>query len=764
MASLAYRQLLENCYSTELQDEIANVGITTTHETNYVPGPYDDAMLGPTDWGPGITPDSEYIPPKLQGPYQPSTFDTDEGLWFLAQPERTEIVAVIDQNCIVTIYPNESITTTVEIRGNQHHINQRNDLSNLYQTYHYTLKDNALVYHGSYTSIKPISMFRTNSVHIPVNRQNGEDGYVPLAGIPNVNKTVRVNAEFYINNTYSFTELAKFLTGELKLDPAEDISSFMVPLKYNVTNRTFSASKPNEDVVVSRAALWKEVDYRRDIELQFKFGNSVINKGGLGYKWSQVVFKPANHQYSYTRDGRTVNAHTTCSVNGVSKMTFNGGSLPTDFYVDEFQWIEDGAYVFIDYWDDSQVFQNLVYVRNANAQVNNVKVYNKRDSCFALPAGAWPCVREGWAELVLHNVMLATQFTDYVALNSLRFIFQVKGVSNWYVERMPIHGWGLTAKAPNGEDGSPPYTTQGRFSIISLVPANDDYRIPTDATSTVRQDLEQQINELRSEFNELSQSIAVSQIIDLAMLPLDMFSMFNAVTNTLKTAKSITVKVMRRLKNSRIASDVAQTSSRLSRLRSIGSTISRNLDEIADVPSRRASTISRASNSTEYLEMRPILRSREFSTQTNSLSFDDISAAVLKTKIDNSTQTVAKQLADVSVDAINDFIPNRSYRFIDGANAFEVDGFGKFMAYKVDTLEEIIFDMDRFKELVTDSPVISAIIDFKTLKNLNDNFGISKQAAYDLLLSNPHTLKEFINKNNPIIKNRIEQLIMQCKI
>lgn len=250
------------------------------------------------------------------------------------------------------------------------------------------------------------------------------------------------------------------------------------------------------------------------------------------------------------------------------------------------------------------------------------------------------------------------------------------------------------------------------------------------------------------------------------MLPLDMFSMFNAVTNTIKTAKSLTVKVMRRLKNSRIASDVAQTGSRISRLRSLGSTISRNIDEVADSVPRNASTrVSRTSSvASEYVEMRPILRSREFSSQTDSLSFDDISAAVLKTKIDNSTQTVAKQLADVSVDAINDFIPNRSYRILDGGNAFEVDGFGKFMAYKVDTLEEIVFDMNRFKELVTDSPVISAIIDFKTLKNLNDNFGITKQAALDLLLSNPHTLKDFINKNNPIIKNRIEQLIRQCKI
>ena len=89
---------------------------------------------------------------------------------------------------------------------------------------------------------------------------------------------------------------------------------------------------------------------------------------------------------------------------------------------------------------------------------------------------------------------------------------------------------------------------------------------------------------------------------------------------------------------------------------------------------------------------------------------------------------------------------------------------GRYFAYKVDTLEEVVFDVEKFANLVTDSPVISAIIDFRTLKNLNDNFGITKEQAYNLLRSDPRVLKEFVNQNNPIIRNRIEQLILQCRI
>jgi len=151
-------------------------------------------------------------------------------------------------------------------------------------------------------------------------------------------------------------------------------------------------------------------------------------------------------------------------------------------------------------------------------------------------------------------------------------------------------------------------------------------------------------------------------------------------------------------------------------------------------------------------------------TQTEGMSFDDISAAVLKTKIDMSTQIGKNTLPDIITEASEKFIPKRSYRVLKDDEVMEINTEGKFFAYKINTLDEVPFDINKFAELVTDSPVISAIIDFKTLKNLNDNYGITRTEALNLIKSNPNMLRNFINQNNPIIRNRIEQLILQCKL
>uniref|UniRef100_UPI0000D5BE35 Outer capsid protein VP4 n=1 Tax=Rotavirus A (strain RVA/Monkey/United States/RRV/1975/G3P5B[3]) TaxID=444185 RepID=UPI0000D5BE35 len=232
-------------------------------------------------------------------------------------------------------------------------------------------------------------------------------------------------------------------------------------------------AQANEDIVVSKTSLWKEMQYNRDITIRFKFASSIVKSGGLGYKWSEISFKPANYQYTYTRDGEEVTAHTTCSVNGMNDFNFNGGSLPTDFVISRYEVIKENSYVYVDYWDDSQAFRNMVYVRSLAANLNSV-ICTGGDYSFALPVGQWPVMTGGAVSLHSAGVTLSTQFTDFVSLNSLRFRFRLTveepsfSITRTRVSRL----YGLPAANPN--NGKEYYEVAGRFSLISLVPSNDD--------------------------------------------------------------------------------------------------------------------------------------------------------------------------------------------------------------------------------------------------------------------------------------------------
>nr|UMM45206.1 NSP3-P2A-3XFL OSU VP5* [synthetic construct] len=531
-----------------------------------------------------------------------------------------------------------------------------------------------------------------------------------------------------------------------------------------------ASAQVNEDIVVSKTSLWKEMQCNRDITIRFKFDRTIIKAGGLGYKWSEISFKPITYQYTYARDGEQITAHTTCSVNGVNNFSYNGGSLPTDFAISRYEVIKENSFVYIDYWDDSQAFRNMVYVRSLAANLNTVTCTGGSYS-FALPLGHYPVMTGGTVSLHPAGVTLSTQFTDFVSLNSLRFRFRLTvGEPSFSITRTRVSRlYGLPAANPNNQREY--YEISGRFSLISLVPSNDDYQTPIMNSVTVRQDLERQLGELRDEFNSLSQQIAISQLIDLALLPLDMFSMFSGIKSTIDAAKSMATNVMKRFKRSNLASsvstltdamsDAASSISRSSSIRSIGSSASAWTEvsnSIADV----STTVDTVSTQTATIAKR--LRLKEIATQTDGMNFDDISAAVLKTKIDKSVQITPNTLPEIVTEASEKFIPNRTYRVINNDEVFEAGMDGKFFAYRVDTFDEIPFDVQKFADLVTDSPVISAIIDLKTLKNLKDNYGISKQQAFDLLRSDPRVLREFINQNNPIIRNRIENLIMQCRL
>ncbi|AQX45462.1 viral protein 4, partial [Rotavirus A] len=777
-ASLIYRQLLTNSYTTDLSDEIEEIGSSKSQDVTINPGPFAQTGYAPVNWGHGEINDSTTVEPILDGPYQPTTLNPPIEYWTLIAPDDKGVVAELTNNidiwlATILIEPNVS----QELR--EYTIfGQRVNLviENVSQTkwkfidFGKSSQNDTYVIYGTLLS----------DMKLQAAMKYGGKLFTFIGNTPNA-----APQEFgYATSSYSTISITSFCDFYIVprmprevcrnyinygLPPIQNTRN-VVPVALSARDIITQRASANEDIVISKTSLWKEMQYNRDIIIKFKFANQIIKSGGLGYKWSEISFKPANYQYTYTRDGEEITAHTTCSVNGVNNFSYNGGSLPTDFVISRYEVIKENSYVYVDYWDDSQAFRNMVYVRSLAADLNSVTCSGGSYS-FALPLGNFPVMSGGAVSLHPSGVTLSTQFTDFVSLNSLRFRFRLAVEEPpFLITRTRVSGlYGLPAVNPNNAKDF--YEIMGRFSLISLIPSNDDYQTPIMNSVTVRQDLERQLGELRNEFNTLSQQIAMSQLIDLALLPLDMFSMFSGIKGTIDIAKSMATNVMKKFKKSNLAnsvsalteslSDAASSISRGSTIRSIGSSASAWTEVSTTVTDTTAATSSIATQTTTISKR---LRLKEMATQTDGMNFDDISAAVLKTKIDKSTQIAPNTLPDIVTEASEKFIPNRAYRVIDNDEVFEAGTDGKFFAYRVETFEEIPFDVQKFADLITDSPVISAIIDFKTLKNLNDNYGITKQQAYSLLRSDPRVLREFINQDNPIIRNRIENLIMQCRL
>ncbi|AGE89683.1 structural protein VP4 [Rotavirus A] len=775
MASLIYRQLLTNSYSVDLYDEIEQIGSEKTQNVTVNPGPFAQTRYAPVNWGHGGLNDASRVEPILDGPYQPTTFTPPTDYWILITSNTNGVVYESTNNsdfwtAVIAVEPHVNpVDRQYNVFGENKQFNVRNDSDKW----------------------KFLEMFRGSSQNDFYNRRTLTSdtrlvgilkyggrvwtfhGETPRATTDSSNTanldgiSITIHSEFYIIPRSQESKCNEYINNGL---PPIQNTRNVVPLSLSSRSIQYKRAQVNEDITISKTSLWKEMQYNRDIIIRFKFGNSIVKLGGLGYKWSEISYKAANYQYNYLRDGEQVTAHTTCSVNGVNNFSYNGGSLPTDFSVSRYEVIKENSYVYVDYWDDSKAFRYMVYVRSLAANLNSVKCTGGSYD-FSIPVGAWPVMNGGAVSLHFAGVTLSTQFTDFVSLNSLRFRFSltVDEPSFSILRTRSVNLNGLPAANPN--NGNEYYEISGRFSVISLVPTNDDYQTPIMNSVTVRQDLERQLTDLREEFNSLSQEIAMSQLIDLALLPLDMFSMFSGIKSTIDLTKSMATSVMKKFRKSKLATSVSEMTNSLSDAASSASrsvSVRSNISAVSNWTnvSNDVSNVTNSVNdiSTQTSTISKNLRLKEMITQTEGMSFDDISAAVLKTKIDMSTQIGKNTLPDIVTEASEKFIPKRSYRILKDDEVMEINTEGKFFAYKIDTLNEVPFDVNKFAELVTNSPVISAIIDFKTLKNLNDNYGITRTEALNLIKSNPNVLRNFINQNNPIIRNRIEQLILQCKL
>nr|AKD33400.1 VP4 [Rotavirus A] len=775
MASLIYRQLLTNSYSVDLYDEIEQIGSEKTQDVTVNPGPFAQTRYAPVDWGHGEVNDSTTVEPILDGPYQPTTFTPPKDYWILINSNTNGVVYESTNNsdfwtAVIAVEPHvDPVDRQYTIFGESKQFNVRND-SNKWKFFEMFRGNSQSEFYNRRTLTSDTRLVGMLKYGGRIWTFHGETPGAVTDGSNTsdlISISIVIHSEFYIIPRSQESKCIEYIN--YGLPPIQNTRN-VVPLSLSSRSIQYKRAQVNEDIIVSKTSLWKEMQYNRDIIIRFKFGNSIVKLGGLGYKWSEISFKAANYQYNYLRDGEQVTAHTTCSVNGVNNFNYNGGSLPTDFSISRYEVIKENSFVYVDYWDDSKAFRNMVYVRSLAANLNSVKCTGGSYD-FALPVGAWPVVSGGAVSLHFAGVTLSTQFTDFVSLNSLRFRFSltVDEPSFSILRTRTVNLYGLPAANPN--NGNDYYEISGRFSLISLVPTNDDYQTPIMNSVTVRQDLERQLTDLREEFNSLSQEIAMSQLIDLALLPLDMFSMFSGIKSTIDLTKSMATSVMKKFRKSKLATSISEMTNSLSDAASSASrsvSIRSNLSAISNWTSA-SNDVSNIANSFNDISIQTStitkkLRLKEMVAQTEGMSFDDISAAVLKTKIDMSTQIGKNTLPDIITEASEKFIPKRSYRVLKDDEVMEINTEGKFFAYKINTLDEVPFDINKFAELVTDSPVISAIIDFKTLKNLNDNYGITRMEALNLIKSNPNMLRNFINQNNPIIRNRIEQLILQCKL
>ncbi|AKA40310.1 outer capsid spike protein VP4 [Rotavirus A] len=775
MASLIYRQLLTNSYSVDLYDEIEQIGSEKTQDVTVNPGPFAQTRYAPVDWGHGEVNDSTTVEPILDGPYQPTAFTPPKDYWILIDSNTNGVVYESTNNsdfwtAVIAVEPHvDPVDRQYTIFGESKQFNVRND-SNKWKFFEMFRGNSQSEFYNRRTLTSDTRLVGILKYGGRIWTFHGETPGAVTDGSNTsdlISISIVIHSEFYIIPRSQESKCIEYIN--YGLPPIQNTRN-VVPLSLSSRSIQYKRAQVNEDIIVSKTSLWKEMQYNRDIIIRFKFGNSIVKLGGLGYKWSEISFKAANYQYNYLRDGEQVTAHTTCSVNGVNNFNYNGGSLPTDFSISRYEVIKENSFVYVDYWDDSKAFRNMVYVRSLAANLNSVKCTGGSYD-FTLPVGAWPVMSGGAVSLHFAGVTLSTQFTDFVSLNSLRFRFSltVDEPSFSILRTRTVNLYGLPAANPN--NGNDYYEISGRFSLISLVPTNDDYQTPIMNSVTVRQDLERQLTDLREEFNSLSQEIAMSQLIDLALLPLDMFSMFSGIKSTIDLTKSMATSVMKKFRKSKLATSISEMTSSLSDAASSASrsvSIRSNLSAISNWTSA-SNDVSNIANSFNDISIQTStitkkLRLKEMVAQTEGMSFDDISAAVLKTKIDMSTQIGKNTLPDIITEASEKFIPKRSYRVLKDDEVMEINTEGKFFAYKINTLDEVPFDINKFAELVTDSPVISAIIDFKTLKNLNDNYGITRMEALNLIKSNPNMLRNFINQNNPIIRNRIEQLILQCKL
>nr|AIO05679.1 VP4 [Porcine rotavirus C] len=729
MASSLYQQLISQNYYSLGNDILLDQKTTKTTIDYIEAGNYTYAQLPPTKWGAGTTFESDFNNSEITGPLTGSNVDLDNlpnasvwilykkpnsktKLFMLGPPKYNSYYAAFElwfgkaNDTIVSDYYSTLANNSVTLSADSLVLFWNEGLTTLdIKTVEFNWNMGGILIKTTSNNRMDICManmrnFDSNTFNWEEWKHNFPRGIISL------------HTEYYMADADPYSQL------KLLQQPITTISMSMMRISRN--------GSINVNEVVSKDSLWQEMRYARDITLECKIESEVIKGGGWGYDYTSIRFKTINHTYSYVRANENVSAHVTISFNNMKERSY-GGSLPTDFKIGKFDIIDIGTYMYIDYWDDSELFKNMVYVRDLTADIGDFFHYSQMSYYFAIPVGVHPGLHSSGIEFTYEKCLLSQQFTDQVALNSMRFIFKVTAANGWFITSGDVNTRRIASGTGFAYSNGSISKTVGTISFISLVPSNPNYQTPIASSSTVRMDLERKINDLREDFNQLASSVAIGDILSLATSPLTFANLLESVPAITSSIKDVAANVMKKFRTTKMFKRSAKTNYKQF---VIG-------DLLEDV-----TNVSRGSG---------------------IMNFDDITSAMMVSTTNKLQITDIDTLSEVVARSADDFIPNRSYRMIENDIVHEITPTRVF-SYDLNTFSQRDFDMDKFMQLASKSPVISAIVDFATLKSMKDTYGLGMDIMYKLLASDAPTILSFVDSNNPLITGRIKELLRQCRI
>nr|UHS71849.1 MAG: viral structural protein VP4 [Rotavirus sp.] len=736
MASSLYQQLIsQNYYSTG--NEILTDQQTTKTTLDYVDaGNYTYAQLPPTDWGAGATFKSDFSVSNITGPHTNTIIEWSNLLnsngWVLYQKPTTTTKlfkhgpdTYNGSWAAFELWYGKANTTVTS--------DYYNSLQNGEKAVAVTSDSLVLFWNeGSVVLSNKVVTFNWDMGGMLIKPTRGNRVDICMANMNGFNadsfnwEEWRHEFPRSSNNINVTMYTDYYLASE---DPYNQLKALQQPTTTTVSMRMMKVMRNgtiNVDEVVSKDSLWQEVRYARDITLECKIESEVIKGGGWGYDYTSVAFKTINHTYTYTRAGETVNAHVTVSFNNMKERSY-GGSLPTDFKIGKFDVIDVDTYMYIDYWDDSDIFKNMVYVRDLSADIGSFFYYAEMSYYFQIPVGSWPGLHSSGVRFTYEKCLLSQQFTDQVALNSMRFVFRVTETNGWFMTTGNINTRRIASGTGFAYANGRVSQTVGNISFISLIPSNPNYQTPIASSSTVRMDLERKINDLRNDFNQLASSVALGDILSLATSPLTFANLLESVPAITSSVKDVAANVMKKFRNTKMFKKATK--------------VKYNEFIIGDL-------LEDVTNVTR---------------NSSAMNFDDLTSAVMISTTNKLQLTDVDTLSEIVARSADNFIPNRSYRLIENGTVYEATPTRAF-SYDLATLQQRSFDMDKFVQLASKSPVISAIVNFATIKAMRETYGIGSDIIYKLIASDAPTILSFIDNNNPLIRSRIEELLRQCRL
>ncbi|ACI31963.1 VP4, partial [Bovine rotavirus] len=287
-ASLIYRQLLTNSYTVNLSDEIQEIGSAKSQDVTINPGPFAQTGYAPVNWGAGETNDSTTVEPLLDGPYQPTTFNPPTSYWVLLAPTVEGVIIQGTNNtdrwlATILIEPNVQTTNRIyNLFGQQVTLS----VENTSQTQWKFIDVSTTTPTGSYTQHGPL--FSTPKLYAVMKfsgriytyngtTPNATTGYYSTSNYDTVNMTSF--CDFYIIPRNQEEKCTEYINHGL---PPIQNTRNVVPVSLSAREIVHTRAQVNEDIVVSKTSLWKEMQYNRDITIRFKFDRTIIKAGGLG--------------------------------------------------------------------------------------------------------------------------------------------------------------------------------------------------------------------------------------------------------------------------------------------------------------------------------------------------------------------------------------------------------------------------------------------------------------------------------------------------